>query len=1182
MINQEYNQSNFEALFKEFLLSGIKEKNTVKNYLSDLRHFLGWLNQRAKNDSLINLITVINLGLYKNYLVQNKIPIATINRRLSTIRQFCYFCQVHLGLLKDNPAKNLTNVSLQNKSETTPQEKAGPKNYQPIPKVLIKQTKSWMKLSFFDFSKRNRQLFAGSVLLIILVFSFGIFYFFKKLDRPRTDVISGEETEKARTVLFQGRLTDNLGNPIETKTEAQFKLYDASLDGQVLYQSGTCPVTPDADGVFSLNIGQNCGTKIPNRLFLNNEKVYLGITVGLDGEMSPRQQIGNVAYAQNSERLQGYIPAAAHNENPEASQGATINAVPIINQFGNLVIASHNPKVWATSGSLQLRGQSLVLATETGSAGDIVFNPDNGGNSLFTTGDVGIGTENPFSFKLQLGGNLGPDQNLSYDLGAAHLRWNKIYTSEVIGGTGGIQGYWQRNGNVIAPTYKNDDLVLGATSTASASIKLSGTPAESSFVADGHFGIGTRDPQEELTIGQKHDFATEMTVPTNVTVKTGSGGGLKAGSFYFKIVASDGVGVTVGGSEVVCTTNGSTLTRCGLSWDTVIGASSYRIYKGTTPEAQDRYQTTSNTSYNYDSDGGAILGSVPSVRTAYVNKWSASGSSWLLAGHLGLGNTNPSKGKLQIDAGGTLVYLNNTGSSNSIEDDSGAKLTAAGVWTDASDLNKKTNVSNLSYGLSDLLKLRPVQYLWRETGLADLGFIAQEVQTIIPELVYGQEGSLSLAYGHLTSLIVKSIQEQQQNITAISTSTQNLYQKVDELATKTINVNEKITSPVVEVAHLEVTESAQIKNLTTEHLTTKEISSPNNELVFSGISRFIINNLNNAAVAVIDHQGNATFSGTIKSQALETESATLSGSLTAQNITADSILGKEASFSSTLRAKTIEADNITALENQLGSLQSSNQQQTTSVNQIQQLLADIRNQPLPNPSYYQNLQNQTELTDLTVSGIANLYQASIADSLTTGSLIFKDDTLLALAWELKLSALSHINLLDGAVMIAKNGNLTTRGELIAQGGIRTNKIRPMNSSDSLYISSAYFKDGISIEKYTDATSSASIIIAADNFAKNGLYAPALEAEAKTAGVALLPAYANEVIIYSETLSDQSLIYLTPTTPTQNKTLFVAQKEICVDPILTLAGPTFGCKPYFKVALDKALTTDVKFNWWIVN
>lgn len=1059
----------------------------------------------------------------------------------------------------------------------------------------------------------NKFFFVSLVVLFLIVTSFPFFLLTKKKTNTLAQYEKQRIYEGKRTIFFQGRLTDNLGNPITENTDVRFKLYDAGSKGKMLYQSGTCTITLEKNGIFETVIGDQCGLPISPHIFIENQNIYLGVVIGNDQEMTPRQQIGNVAYADNSKNIQGYSIGNADNTNLEAEQGAQTNSIPIINQFGNLVIAAQSPDIWSTAGTFQLRGQALTLTTDTGSAGDIVFNPDTGGNTFFSAGSVGIRTENPLSFDFQIGGNAGPDKNQIYNLGSPTFRWNTIYTSNLVGTDTGTLGYVKRNNNAVSLTHLLDDLLIGDNASGSAHIKLTGK--------SGSIGIGAHTPQEKLTLGPTGNLATEMSSPTNIVVKPASGGALKEGIYYFKIVAGDNVGTTSGSSEVSCSVNGTSLTRCALSWDAVVGATSYRVYKGTHSGKQDRYQTASTHSLNYDGDGGSTLGSVPTVTTAYVSKWSAVGSSWMLGGNFGLGTTNPSKGKLQIDASrGVLLYTNNTGTGNSIEDASGAKLTASGVWTDASDQTKKKNINRLSYGLSELLKFNPVQYIWKDSGLSDIGFIAQEVQKIIPELVYGTEGNLSMSYGHLTALLVKSIQEQQTRI-------DGLFDHI--IATRTF------VSPVVETKDIIATGSAIIKNIETDAiqthtLTTDEIVPKKSELTFEGISKLIINGLDNAHIAIFDYQGNASLSGTLTSEGVNTHTASISGTLTSDailsnEVSAGTIYTNDATVSTTLKAKNIEADNITAIENKLSTIESnyaSNESLSNSINDIQKLLAEIRNEPLPQAFYYQDIpinatnsanahQLEPIFTHLTVSDLTNLYNASITNSLTIGNISVKDDSLLSLSWELKLSALSTIDLLDGAVIIAKDGSLTTRGAVIAQGGIRTNEIRPINSNNDLLVrlnkkseiknsklkikndfdeevayinalGSAYFRDGVSVGKYTDATSSAVIIAASDNFNRNGIYAPAIETETKTAGVGLLPAYANEVIVYTNNLFKNSLIYITPTTQTQNKTLFVAQKESCLKKDNILSDETVLCKPYFKVALDKALNTEVKFNWWIVN
>jgi site-specific recombinase XerD len=116
-MENQYNFYNLEALFKNFLLAGNKSPVTIKNYLSDLRHFLGWIIFKFKVQSakckvsaepknISQLITADLVAEYRLYLNENKIPEKTVKRRLSTLAKFCSFC-ISQGWIKENPIKQL-------------------------------------------------------------------------------------------------------------------------------------------------------------------------------------------------------------------------------------------------------------------------------------------------------------------------------------------------------------------------------------------------------------------------------------------------------------------------------------------------------------------------------------------------------------------------------------------------------------------------------------------------------------------------------------------------------------------------------------------------------------------------------------------------------------------------------------------------------------------------------------------------------------------------------------------------------------------------------------------------------------------------------------------------------------------------------------------------------------------
>ena len=86
-------------------------------------------------------------------------------------------------------------------------------------------------------------------------------------------------------------------------------------------------------------------------------------------------------------------------------------------------------------------------------------------------------------------------------------------------------------------------------------------------------------------------------------------------------------------------------------------------------------------------------------------------------------------------------------------------LSNAGAWTNASDRAYKENIEDIDYGLSTVESLQPRKFDMIDDGSHEIGFIAQEVETLIPEVVIGEEGRKGIGYGQLTAVLTKAIQE---------------------------------------------------------------------------------------------------------------------------------------------------------------------------------------------------------------------------------------------------------------------------------------------------------------------------------------------------------------------------------------------------------------------------------------
>jgi hypothetical protein len=101
---------------------------------------------------------------------------------------------------------------------------------------------------------------------------------------------------------------------------------------------------------------------------------------------------------------------------------------------------------------------------------------------------------------------------------------------------------------------------------------------------------------------------------------------------------------------------------------------------------------------------------------------------------------------------------------------------SASAYTTRSDFNLKDDIFDLKYGLNEILNLQPVEYTYKSNGSKQLGFIAQDIGTILPEVVSFEE-SMSVNYQAIIPILTKAIQEQQALIKALEQRIINLENK---------------------------------------------------------------------------------------------------------------------------------------------------------------------------------------------------------------------------------------------------------------------------------------------------------------------------------------------------------------------------------------------------------------------
>ena len=98
-----------------------------------------------------------------------------------------------------------------------------------------------------------------------------------------------------RSLTQQGVLLDSTNTPVDAVAlQFKFALYTTPT-GTVSIWTETQSITPDK-GYFSARLGE--ATPFPSTIFDGSQTVlYLGITIGSDSEMAPRQQLTSVPFA---------------------------------------------------------------------------------------------------------------------------------------------------------------------------------------------------------------------------------------------------------------------------------------------------------------------------------------------------------------------------------------------------------------------------------------------------------------------------------------------------------------------------------------------------------------------------------------------------------------------------------------------------------------------------------------------------------------------------------------------------------------------------------------------------------------------------------------------------------------------------------------------------------------------
>lgn len=382
-------------------------------------------------------------------------------------------------------------------------------------------------------------------------------------------------------------------------------------------------------------------------------------------------------------------------------------------------------------------------------------------------GNVGIGTASS-SANLSLGTDIVSKKLLLYDGGSAASP-NNYYYGMGIDNIGSIDNF-----KIFAPSGS------GAISFGTISIADGTTWSEKMRInAAGYLGIGTSSPSFPLTVtGNSDAFGKPSLYFEDMSSQAGArnwliGQSLLGGYGSFAI----SVGAAKSATPVVDTGAKFVITSAGnVGIGTTTPDSLLQVGNATQYFKVSSVGNATTTGTLSVGAGGASNDSVVDFSTAGVTKFSMGYD--VSTGYLAI-TTSTILGTNNI-----LTISSSTGNIaiNSATASSTAKFvvynspsvwgafSSGGTWISGSDARLKKDITTLDSSLQKVLGLRPVRYNWinqeingTTTGV-NIGFIAQEVDQIIPEVVSHDGEYLGISYGSFAPILAGAIQEQQVQI----------------------------------------------------------------------------------------------------------------------------------------------------------------------------------------------------------------------------------------------------------------------------------------------------------------------------------------------------------------------------------------------------------------------------------